>query len=94
MHLCSGPGRHEQRLLHTTPDKLKPTEQEELNIWLACDPHLERLYYALQDMRMVYAAQTKEAGKKALQRWINDYLTSPTAAVRTRSLSNDFTAAR
>ncbi|WP_412677724.1 transposase [Brevibacillus agri] len=28
-------GRHEQRLLHTSPDKLKPEEQEELKAWFS-----------------------------------------------------------
>ncbi|WP_432774250.1 ISL3 family transposase [Brevibacillus gelatini] len=75
-------GRHEQRLLHTIPDKLKPEELQELKIWLAEDPHLERLYFALQDIRTVYAVETQEAGEEALQKWIVDHLYSPTPAVR------------
>ncbi|MGF9796765.1 hypothetical protein ABEX33_03035, partial [Brevibacillus agri] len=58
-------GRHEQRLLHTIPDKLKPEELQELKIWLAEDPHLERLYFALQDIRTVYAVlKPKRQGRK------------------------------
>ncbi|TQK62856.1 transposase [Brevibacillus sp. AG162] len=75
-------GRHEQRLLHTSPDKLKAEEQDELKVWLAQDPHPERLYNALQHMRTVYAAHTEESGKEALQQWIAEHLTSPTAAIR------------
>ncbi|MFA4133601.1 transposase [Brevibacillus sp. BD137] len=75
-------GRHEQRLLHTSPDKLKAEEQDELKVWLAEDPHPERLYNALQHMRTVYAAHTEESGKEALQQWIAEHLTSPTAAIR------------
>lgn len=75
-------GRHEQRLLHTSPDKLKPEEQEELSVWLAQNPHLERLYNALQHMRTVYAAHTEELGKERLQQWITEHLTSPTPAIR------------
>ncbi len=33
-------------------------------------------------MRTVYAAHTEESGKEALQQWIAEHLTSPTAAIR------------
>lgn len=75
-------GRHEQRLLHTSPDNLKPEEQQELRVWLTNNPHLERLYQSLQDMRAVYANQTPDEGREALGIWIAEHLYSPTAAIR------------
>ncbi|MGM1049223.1 MAG: hypothetical protein ACQEXX_24220 [Bacillota bacterium] len=51
-------------MLHASPDKLKPEEKQELLVWLANDPRLERLYQSLQDIRAVYAFQTP-GGKRS-----------------------------
>ena len=67
-------GRKEQRLIHSPVERLKPHEQEELKQWLLKDNRLRELHESLQQMRYVYAAETKEEGIKRLQDWLRDSL--------------------